>query len=97
MVQFLELTVVAAHPSGGEVDTALGLSLEPAYRSERTAVTDRWYDQFVLHGAVGKTIDAVRKMFPYPRGDIIAPFDNDVGTQRRDEFPVSTGGIRDDC
>ncbi len=97
MVQFLELTVVAAHPSGGEVNATLGLSLEPAYRRERTAVADRRYDQFVLHGAVGKTIDTIRKMFPYPRGDIIAPFDNDVGTQRRDEFPVSTGGIRDDC
>ena len=65
-----------------------GHALKTADGGEAAAVADGGDHKLVEHGSVREPIDALGKVFAKPRRDIIAPSNDDVGAERRDQLFV---------
>ena len=73
-IEFLELAIIGAHKRGCEFDATLRRALEAAHRRKGAAISHCRNNQFVQHGTVGETVNAIGEVRPYSLGGIVVPF-----------------------
>jgi hypothetical protein len=95
-IELLPLLGVGAHHGRREVDIPLRGAQEAADGGEGAAVANGGDGKLIEHRSVREPIDALRKVLPNPRRDIIAPSNDGVGAKRGNQLLVFLGSIGDD-
>jgi hypothetical protein len=85
-IELLPLLRIGAHERCREVDIPLRDALKAADGGEGATVAISGDDKLIEHPSVRDPIDALREALPNPRGDIIAPSNDDVGAKRLNEL-----------
>src|SRR5208337_5595414 len=95
-LKLLKLLRVGGYKGCGEANISLRNALEATDRRKGAAVTNGGDGKLIEQCPVREPIDTLGEVVANPRGNIIAPSDDDIGAKRRNQLLVFLGSIGDD-